>query len=412
MSRVGNFIGKLLGQPGGAANANEAPLRAYGKLPMYAEYRRLEVAPGAPTLFSQWMDAGRLAWVQAAAQRGEPGNVVPSRLALQLPGAKELVIASIWDSRDTVGRVFPFSFFVTCPPDALGAEPVEKWASALSIFRAFDQAHSEINIIGRGGDFYRHYRGRTVVLRPPDLADRVRSLMQQAAQIDAQAWFAGARFAARDGQATTSKPQAAAAPAASVEQAAASSPEAAAPADQQPAPGAPAGSVAQPQPASAAGAPAPSQPATAVAGASGMDGASTSGGVTAKDWFSSLARRSARWRSQPADAAQIAVGCPLSDGPSPDAQIALWLRWLEPFARQAHRTPGMIAPAGRDGRAGYLVLRDIMPDDFQLLTSQAADYGFVDDLSRPGTAPPDAASVVPPQGSLLSWLASQGPAQN
>jgi hypothetical protein len=71
----------------------------------------------------------------------------------------------------------------------------------------------------------------------------------------------------------------------------------------------------------------------------------------------------------------------------------------------------MIAPAGRetDGRAGYLVLRDIMPDDFQLLTSQAAEYGFMDDLARPSAAPPDAASVVPPQGSLLSWLASQGP---
>jgi hypothetical protein len=348
---VGRFIGKLFG--GGETAKDEALLRAYGKLPMYAEYRRLEVAPGPPTVFSQWMDAGRLAWVQAAAQRGDPGAVVASRLAVQLPGVKELVIASIWDSRDTVGRIFPFCFFATCPPDALGADPVERWVAACSIFREFDRAHLEMSVLGRGGDFYRHYRGRTITLRPADLAEQVRSLMQQAAQIDAQTWFANAGFAAsNDGDGATGE-----------------------------------------------------------GGSSGDAGSGRDGGVTAKDWFSSLARRSARWRSQPADVSQIAVGCPLSKEAPADVQMALWLRWLEPFARHAHRPLAMIAPAGRetDGRAGYLVLRDIMPDDFQLLTSQAAEYGFMDDLARPSAAPPDAASVVPPQGSLLSWLASQGP---
>ena len=44
MSRVGNFLGKLFsGQPD---NGNHALLRAYGKLPMYAEYRRLELSKG------------------------------------------------------------------------------------------------------------------------------------------------------------------------------------------------------------------------------------------------------------------------------------------------------------------------------------------------------------------------------
>ncbi len=48
-----------------------------------------------------------------------------------------------------------------------------------------------------------------------------------------------------------------------------------------------------------------------------------------------------------------------------------------------------------------------MPDDFQLLTSQAREYGFVENLATtPNAAPPGSAAVVPPQGSLLSWLSS------
>ncbi len=259
MSRVGNFFGKLFsGQP--APEGNNLALRAYGKLPMYAEYRRLQVAPGPPTLYSQWMDAGRLAWVQAAAQRGEKGSMVSSHLIGKLPGQKELVVASMWDSRDNVGRIFPFSFFIICPPETLGDDPFQRWASAVSIFEQFDRAYAELSVLRSGGDFYRLFRGRTIPVKPEDALERKRGLIEQASKIDAQEWYDALGLSAS----------------------------------------------------------------------------------TPADWFSSLVRRSARWKRQPDEMAQLAVACPLADGLSFDVQAMLWLRWIEPFAQQSRKTPWMV----------------------------------------------------------------------
>ncbi|MCH7872878.1 MAG: DUF2094 domain-containing protein [Planctomycetes bacterium] len=329
MSRVGNFFGKLFsGAP--SDDGKELALRAYGKLPMYAEYRRLQVAPGAATVYSQWMDAGRLAWVQAAAQRGEKGSMVSSRLLGQLPGQKGLVVASMWDSRDNVGRIFPFSFFITCTPEALGGDAFQRWASAVSVYEQFDRAYAELSVLRSGGDFYRLFRGRNIQVKPDDVVERQRGLIEKASKIDAQEWYDALGLSAS----------------------------------------------------------------------------------TPADWFSSLVRRSARWKRQPDDIAQLAVGCPLAEGIAFDVQAMLWLRWIEPFAQRARKTPWMVSPgnSGGSGRSTYLILRDLMPDDFQLLTSQAGDYGFVEHLATtPNAAPAGSASVVPPQGSLLSWLSSLSP---
>ena len=98
---VGNLLGKLFGSD---ANKNEALLRAYGKLPMYAEYRRLEVTPGTPTAYSQWLDAGRLAWCNAPSKT-QDGQTRTTRLLIGLPDSREAIVATLWDSRDSLGRV-------------------------------------------------------------------------------------------------------------------------------------------------------------------------------------------------------------------------------------------------------------------------------------------------------------------
>ena len=185
MSRVGQFFGKLFS---GQTEKNEALLRAYGKLPFYAEYRRLEVSPGTPTLFSQWLDAGRLAWARSATVSGK-GALRGSRLLIQLPDTKEAVVARLWDSRDSLGRVFPFAFFIVCPPEALGAEPVARWTAALAVCECFERLHAELGQLARGGNFYKAYGKRVIPIRPDDADERSERLRRQAAAVSGREWF-------------------------------------------------------------------------------------------------------------------------------------------------------------------------------------------------------------------------------
>lgn len=325
---VGEFLGKLFGADAGKG---ETILRAYGKLPMYAEYRRLEVSPGAATAFTQWLDAGRLAWVNSCAK--STGTTRASRLMLRLPDVREWIVASIWDSRDTVGRVFPFCFFAVAAPEALGDDTVERFTSALALFEEFDAAHGELTRLGAGGDFYRLYARRKLALRPDDLPARVARLRAAAAAIDARAWF---RSFAPDGQ------------------------------------------------------------------------------IDPALWFGTLVRRGQRWVASPELSGNLAISCPLVAGAPCEAQTLLWLDWIEPLANRLGRSPWLVmpaAPAG-PGAASHLLLRDPMPGDFQLLTTDAATYGYVERIGDPPPASTETGATIlvePPTGSLVEWLKKQAP---
>ena len=351
MSRVGQFLGKLFAPQVGK---NEAVLRAYGKLPFYAEYRRLDLAPGTPTAFSQWMDAGRLAWARSVPS-STAGSVYTSRLLIRLPQAREVVVASVWDSRDSLGRAFPFAFFVVCPPEALGNDPFQCWAAAFAIQATFENFHRELAVLGRGGDFYRLYQKRSVVLRPDDLAQRTKRLQYDAGAIAADEWFKAALS-----------------------------------------------------------------------------------NVDAGEWFSGLLRRAQRWKSQPGSVSELALSVPLARGISSEAQALLWLSWIAEFIRQAGKSAWLVAPAEQAlGRAAlHILVRDLLPNDFQLLTTDAGDYGYVENLAQvpqagssprdlsPDSSPADSSPAdsspadspatdspadTPPTGSLLEWLTEHAP---
>lgn len=327
MSRVGQFLGRLFAGP---SAKNETPLRAYGKLPLYAEYRRLELAPGTPTVFSQWMDAGRLAWVRAMTT-AKPGAVRPSRLLIQLPDTREVVVATIWDSRDSLGRVFPFSFFVVCPLEALGDDPLQRWAAALALHEAFDRSHAGLRALGGGGDFYRLYAKRVLTLRPDDLSERVHRLHDEARKISTDEWFQAAGF--------------------------------------------------------------------------GDD-------VKAGDWFSGAQSRIERWKAQPELVGELALSCPLARGPSYGSQALLWLALIGRFAEKAGRTPWLVVPADneRPGSMLHVIVRDPLPDDFQLLTTDARSYHYVENLAQIPTSSTKAeGESAIPQGTMLGWLANHGP---
>ncbi len=322
---VGSLIGKLFG---GDANKNEASLRAYGKLPMYAEYRRLEISPGTPTAYSQWLDAGRLAWCNAPT-KSDSGQTRTTRLLIGLPDQREAIVATVWDSRDSLGRVFPFSFFVVCPIDALGETLVQRWVSAMGLHQRFAELHRELSKVGQGGDFYRHFQKRTLPLRPENMDEGVDWLAREGRGLSAEDWY-------RDTIGSDDPP--------------------------------------------------------------------------AGEWFAGLLRRVERWNAQPKVVANLALNCPLAAGGSLDGQVAAWLQLLEGAAKQSGKPFWVIMP-GDGAHPPYslnLLTRDLLPDDFQLMTTDDSAYNFVERLASIPQNNPDSSvpKVVPTEGSFYDWLAN------
>ncbi len=323
MSRMARFLGRLFS---GQSEAGELLLRAYGKLPMYAEYRRLEVSPGTATTFSQWLDDGRLAWIKATVDgvRGAPRG---ARVVLQWPDSRECVVANIWDSRDSLGRSFPFAFFVVCPGEWLGKDWAQRWVMCATIHKQLDEAHTRLGALGMGGDFYNVYRQQAIIANAADLEQQVEALRRKAQALDLAEWFAAAELP----------------------------------------------------------------------------------GQSAGPWFAGVARRAGQWRSGAALLAELGVSVPLAAGFSAEAQGVLWLDWLAALAGPAARPPSLIGPGADAAGAArlHVIFRPPLPGDFQLLTEDAAGYGYVDHLINGPNAGTDAAAgigVAAPAGGLREAL--------
>lgn len=322
MSRVGQFFERLFAGPAGK---NAGLLCAYGKLPYYAEYRRLELAAGTPTTYAHWLKDGQLAWARARDEADAIGTVGPVRVLLRLPDARQLVIASLWDSRDSQGRPFPFSFFTTALPGSLGPDLPTRFGSVQTHYASFDHEYRQIPELRQGGDFYRMFRKRTLPLLPDDISSRLARAEQAALAIPADAWFAGAGIKH----------------------------------------------------------------------------------VDAGSWFSTLARRARIWRQDSRALADSAMGLPLAAGFPYEAQVGVWVRWIADFAGAIDQMPSLIMPAGNADKPAtfYVIYRDLLADDYRLLTSDAEGYEYVERLAQ---ALPNGSGFggdsAPIEGPLLRWL--------
>jgi len=103
---------------------------------------------------------------------------------------------------------------------------------------------------------------------------------------------------------------------------------------------------------------------------------------------------------------------PLAMRLSLDAQLAGWIRWLESRLDLAHRSLSLIVTGEPDDQVGHLTLiaREVVSDDFLLLTPLANTLPYLDDLStvEPGDGSDDTkvgdASAAPPTASPGSWV--------
>ena len=77
---------------------------------------------------------------------------------------------------------------------------------------------------------------------------------------------------------------------------------------------------------------------------------------------------------------------PLAAGLGLEVQTAGWFRWLESRMDLEHRVVSLVVTSCLANGAGRLTMiaRDVLPDDFLLLTSMAGTLAYVDDLSEVG----------------------------
>jgi hypothetical protein len=66
-----------------------------------------------------------------------------------------------------------------------------------------------------------------------------------------------------------------------------------------------------------------------------------------------------------------------------DMQVAAWLRWLEPLMELERRSLSLMVTEEREGGGGRLLViaRDLVQEDFLLLTPLYRSLAYLDDLT-------------------------------
>lgn len=89
------------------------------------------------------------------------------------------------------------------------------------------------------------------------------------------------------------------------------------------------------------------------------------------------------WREQ-GSSVGVAVRLPVCNAFALAPQVAAWLRWLDVNVSNSAELVGLFVPQGglNDATAINLITRPISTADFQLLTTNAEEYHFVEDIAQ------------------------------
>jgi type VI secretion system ImpM family protein len=151
----------------------ELPISCYGKLPIYKDFLRENLASKHAQAFKHWLDKGiGHYWGANDVYRGE--TIYPHAFLLRFPGTARYVVGYLWGSHD-VGdlRFFPFSVFASLPAGSREAFPPHAVLEILEpMIAAGRRWHHESAQLTSFEDFVKWSRGLTleVTLKPEQAA--------------------------------------------------------------------------------------------------------------------------------------------------------------------------------------------------------------------------------------------------
>jgi type VI secretion system ImpM family protein len=144
------------------------PVSCYGKLPVYKDFLRSNLAGREAQAFKQWLDKGvSHYWGERDGYRGV--TIYPHGFLLRYPGTARYVIGYLWGSHDEGGlRSFPFSLFIAVPAGREAFPPHSVFEILESVMKAGPQWRQETTRLSSFQDFKRWSWNLTLktILRP------------------------------------------------------------------------------------------------------------------------------------------------------------------------------------------------------------------------------------------------------
>jgi type VI secretion system ImpM family protein len=113
--RVRTGIFQRVRQRLGGSKTVELPISCYGKLPLYKDFLRENLAGKEAQAFKRWLDKGvSHYWGTRDGYRGT--TIYPHGVLFRFPGTAKYLLGYLWGSHDEGGlRFFPFSLFASIP---------------------------------------------------------------------------------------------------------------------------------------------------------------------------------------------------------------------------------------------------------------------------------------------------------
>jgi len=150
----------------------ELPISCYGKLPIYKDFLRENLASKHAQAFKHWLDKGiGHYWGANDVYRGE--TIYPHAFLLRFPGTARYVVGYLWGSHDEGElRFFPFSVFASLPAGREAFPPHAVLEILEPMIAAGRRWHHESTQLTSFEDFVKWSRGLTleVTLKPEQAA--------------------------------------------------------------------------------------------------------------------------------------------------------------------------------------------------------------------------------------------------
>ena len=175
----------------GGSRTVELPVSCYGKLPLYKDFLRENLAGKEAQAFKRWLDKGvGHYWGATDEYRGT--TIYPHGFLLRFPGTAKYLLGYLWGSHDEGGlRFFPFSLFASIPAGRESFPPHSVLRVLDTIMTTGAQWRQEAALLTSVQEFKRWSRGLKLEVTVKPEHEVVAEILTKASDITMEQFISG-----------------------------------------------------------------------------------------------------------------------------------------------------------------------------------------------------------------------------